>query len=326
MARLEPAVTTSRTRVILDTDPGVDDMLAMCMLRATSSIDLLGITTVFGNAPLDQTTRNALLLAERFDLRCPVVRGAAVPMPGAPAPRYALDVHGRTGLGDEDWPDPQRTVASDDAAGFIIETVRRFPGEVVLLAVGPLTNLAQALHRAPDLAVLVKAVVAMGGAFGTGGVTGNITPAAEANFYQDAIAADRVCAARWPLTVVGLDVTAKSVLSSQTLQEMRDHGGPHGAFIWRVSRAYERFYQGKGIPGICLHDPAALAYIVQPSLFTGRMGPVRVITDGEAMGHSIQKPAGQGFGPSVWDDRPDQQVLIDVDVAAFVALFRRLCG
>lgn len=273
--------------LILDTDPGIDDAMALFFLRAQPSIHLHSVTTVFGNSDIVTTTRNARYLVDRFAIDVPVIAGAAEPLRGK---RHipALKVHGNDGLGDSGlargvMPRPHET----PAWRHICETVRQHPGEVTLLSIGPLTNLALALCNDPHIARLVREVVVMGGAFGTKGRQGNITPHAEANFYYDPDAADAVLAANWPVTLVGLDVTSDCILSTDRAREMDRNGGEIGHFLWQISRGYAAIYRDfDGIDGFCIHDVAAAAYVVQPEWFQCEAGSLTVTTTGSERGAS----------------------------------------
>src|SRR6185437_15919771 len=190
-------------RIILDTDPGIDDALALVLALDSPEVQLEAITTVHGNVPVEMTTRNALGLLEvagRSDV--PVARGSAQPLVRAPVD--AKYVHGPTGLGTLALPEPQTSVVTQSAADLIIERVQAAPGEVTLVPIGPLTNLALALRREPAIASQVREVVIMGGALR---VPGNVTPAAEFNIYADPHAAQVVFKAGWPIRLVALDVT-----------------------------------------------------------------------------------------------------------------------
>lgn len=318
----------SRHKVIYDTDPGVDDAMALVFQALHPDIELLGLTSVFGNATIETTTRNARFLAGRFAAGVPVARGAAAPLK-CTAPDPLAWIHGDNGLGNI-------ALNTADAAAldarpahrFIIDTVRAHPGEVTLLAVGPLTNLALALADDPQIASLVKQVVIMGGAFGTDGVLGNVTPAAEANILGDPDAADSVLGAAWPVAIVGLDVTQRTIMSHEYLASLRDRGGAAGQFVWDVSRHYEGFHeQSAQLAGIYVHDSSAVAYVLAPHLYTTRSGPVRVLTDGIAAGQTIQKPSTMPVPAPAWDSRPDCKVCVEVDVPGMLALYERtICG
>jgi inosine-uridine nucleoside N-ribohydrolase len=313
---------TEKTLVIFDTDPGIDDAMALLFLKAQPDLELAAITTVFGNAETDITTRNALYLTERFGLDVPVYAGATRPLAikRLPAPTF---VHGHDGLGDAGvLDDVARAPAEGEAADRIIAIVRANPGRVVILAVAPLTNLAIALERDPGIAEQVKGVVIMGGAFAWGGKRGNVTPVAEANVHNDPHAADKVFTAAWPVTAIGLDVTSHIVASHADAVDLAE-GGAAGRFLHDISRGYEALYRRtQHVDGCCLHDVAAAAYLVAPELFTLRSGAVRVVTDGIAIGQTIQKLDGHVYGPNAWEGHPSKLVAADADFAGIVDLYK----
>lgn len=303
----EPAVK----RIILDTDPGVDDALALIYLRAQPCLRLEAITTVFGNADIDTTTRNALYLRDRFAPGTPVYRGAEAPL-SRPRGASPVHVHGHNGLGDIDLGDVAPSAPeAGSAAESIIALVRVYPGEITLLAIGPLTNLALALRAAPDIANLVDQVVVMGGAFGEGGRGGNVTPFAEANIHNDPEASAEVLAAAWPVTLVGLDVTGLCVLSTAAIRGLARDGGETGRFVETVSRDYVAAYgRFDGLDGCCLHDVAAAAYVQEPELFKTQTAGMSVTLKGERAGQTQ------------WDlDGRAQTACLGVDVPLLVAHF-----
>ncbi|RKP46410.1 nucleoside hydrolase [Trinickia fusca] len=321
----------SQHKVIYDTDPGVDDAMALVFQALHGDIELLGITSVFGNATVETTTRNACYLAARFAPGVPVARGAQAPLKRT-APEPLGWIHGDDGLGNlgvSATLDGEARAALDarPAHRFIVDTVRAYPGEVTLIAVGPLTNLALALAEDPQVATLVKQVVVMGGAFGTDGIHGNVTPAAEANMLGDPDAADIVFGASWPVAIVGLDVTQKTIMTTDYLAAIRDRGGEAGRFVWDVSRHYEDFHRASAeLDGIYVHDSSAVAYVLAPHLYTTRSGPVRALTEGIAVGHTVQKPVSLTVPAPDWDDRPSCTVCVGVDTEAMLALYERtLC-
>jgi inosine-uridine nucleoside N-ribohydrolase len=318
----------SKHKIIYDTDPGVDDAMALVFQALHPDIELLGVTSVFGNATIETTTRNARFLAGRFTQGVTVAQGAAAPLKRA-APQPLAWIHGDNGLGniELDTTD-EATLDARPAHRFIIDTVRAHPGEVTLLAVGPLTNLALALADDPQIAPLVKQVVIMGGAFGTDGVLGNVSPAAEANILGDPDAADIVLGGAWPVAIVGLDVTQPTIMSREYLASLRDRGGVPGEFLWQVSRHYEAFHeQSAKLQGIYVHDSSAVAYVLAPHLYTTRRGPVRVLTEGIAVGQTIQKPSTMPVPAPDWDSRPDCTVCIGADVPGVLALYEdTICG
>ena len=309
-------------KVIFDTDPGIDDAMALLFLAASPEVELIGITTTFGNGTIETTTRNALYLAHRFGIAAPVARGAGAPLVGAPADPPDF-VHGGNGLGEVALPE---TIAREPdprpAHRLIIDLVRANPGEVEIVAVGRMTNLALALREDPGIAALVKQVVIMGGAFGISGVLGNVTPAAEANIWGDPLAADEVTAAAWPLTMVGLDVTQQTRMPTDYLRALGDEGGEAGQFIWEISRFYEDFHRQGGVDSIFVHDSSAVAYLLRPGLFETRPGAIRVVSEGLAFGMTIQKPADVAFPPGDWDGRPAHRVCTSVDSEGLRQLYR----
>ncbi len=315
-------------KVIYDTDPGVDDAMALVFEALHPDIELIGVTSVFGNATIDTTTRNACYLAGRFAPGVPVARGASAPLEIEP-PLPLAAIHGDDGLGNA-GSSADGAVSPDARAAsrFIIDSVLAHPAQVTIVAVGPLTNLALALAEDPSIASLVKQVIVMGGAFGVGGVNGNVTPAAEANMFGDPHAADLVFGAAWPVTIVGLDVTHRVIMTTAYLASIRDRGGDPGRFIWDISRHYEAFHRDtENLAGIYVHDASAVAYLLAPELFTIRKGPVRVLTEGIAAGQTIQKPEGMPCAAPAWDSRPSCNVCVGVDADGVLALYERvLCA
>ena len=314
---------TTPTKIIFDTDPGIDDAMALLFIQASPALDLLAVTTVFGNADIDTTTRNALYLKDRFGLKAPVYKGASKPLtrPRNPSPTF---VHGENGLGDVELTGlvPAQPEAKP-AYQAIIDLARANPGEITLVAVGPLTNLALALQADPEVAVLLKAVVIMGGAFAVAGKPGNVTPVAEANIWNDPEAADLVFTAPWFVTAVSLDVTTQVVMSPAYMEDLEATAGPAGEFLNAISKPYARFYGGRdGIVGCCVHDAAAVAFVIDPSLFDVRRGSIRVITDGIALGQTCQMVEGELFGPSAWDGHPVQAITVGVKAEGLLRLYR----
>ncbi len=300
-------------KVIFDTDPGVDDAMALLFLHHHQEIDLLGVTTVFGNATIETTTRNALFLKREWKIDAPVARGAGetfIPhRVSHEPPKY---IHGDDGLGNIGVPEViDLPLDPRPAHRFIVDTIRANPGEVTLVAVGRMTNLANALKEDPEIVSLVKEVVIMGGAFD---MNGNVTPAAEANIHGDPEAADIVFTASWPVVIVGLDVTTKTVMTRQQLADIRDAAGSSRVrLLFDLSQFYIKFYEGRVADGMVVHDSCACVYVVAPELFTTRSGSVRVVCGGIADGATIQKPDTRGFGPSDWDNLPSQKVCVDID-------------
>lgn len=312
--------TSARHRIIFDTDPGIDDAMALVFAHLCPDIDLLGITTTFGNASIEQTTRNAVLLERTFGMSCPVHQGAGAPLVIA-ADEPPAFVHGHDGLGDAGLEGPAVTDPGD-AVGFLIDTVRAHPGEVSIVAVGRMTNLALALERDPGFAGNVKQVVIMGGALGRDGHGGNVTPCAEANIIGDPHAADRVLGAPWPLTMVGLDVTMKTRMTPRMMDHLAARGGEAGAFVNRIAAHYRAFYASTlGSEAFPVHDFSALACLLAPELYVREQGALRVVTEGIAMGQTLFAPPVRDWPDEHWGGLPAQSVCVGVDADAVLQMY-----
>jgi inosine-uridine nucleoside N-ribohydrolase len=193
---------------------------------------------------------------------------------------------------------------------------------VSILALGPLTNLALALRLDPGIATLVPQVVVMGGAFGWYGRRGNVSPVAEANVRNDPHAADEVLAAPWPVTMVGLDVTSRCVFTTEDARRLAAEGGEAGQFLWDISRDYEALYKEHDkLDGCCLHDVAAAICLLEPGIFSTNRGPIRVVTEGIAIGQTIQPASGLSFPASAWDRVPPQQACNEVNVKQLMQVY-----
>lgn len=265
-----------RRAVIFDTDPGQDDAVAILAALASPELDILGISTVAGNIPLDLTTKNALKLLElagRTDV--PVHAGCDRPLGRALV--TAEHVHGETGLDGPDLPEPVIAPGALHGADFIIETVRaREAGTVTLLTLGPLTNVALAFAKAPDIVPRLQGLVMMGGGCFEGG---NITPAAEFNVYVDPEAAAMVFRSGVPITVLSLDVTNNMRSTKARIAAFSDLGNASGKAVAAMLAFSERFdvekYNWEGAP---LHDPCVTAYVLNPAIFEGREVNVEIET------------------------------------------------
>jgi purine nucleosidase len=310
--------------VIFDTDPGIDDAMALYLLARHPALDLRAITTVFGNASIDVTSRNGQLLAALFDQQVPVAKGAAGPLHVDAEREFSVHVHGDDGVGGMAAMIEAEVPALDARPAYqlICEMVNAEPGVITLIAVGPLTNLALALRHDPGIAAKVHRVIVMGGAFGTAARCGNVTPVAEANIINDPEAADLVFSADWPVVIVGLDVTHETVMSEAYLSALQGRGGRVGDFLWQATRHYQDFYSSvDGINGVYAHDASAIVFAIEPAAFTLRAGPVRVVTEGIARGQTIQdfrKPSG---AVTPWSGCPAQQVCIAVQAERVLAIF-----
>lgn len=306
-------------KIIIDTDPGVDDAMAILFALKSAEIELVGLTTIFGNVYTDLATQNALRLVEfagRPDI--PVAYGAELPLI-VPLSYVADFVHGADGLGNTNQLPPQGQAVDQSAAQFIVDMVMAQPGQISLVPIGPLTNIALALALEPRIAENVAEVVIMGGA---ATVNGNVNPAAEANIIHDPHAADIVFSANWPLTMVGLDVTMKTIMSDDYLASLKAAGTRTTDFIYDISRFYRIFHDQYHLAGIHTHDPSAIAYIIDPTLFTTERGPVRVLTEGMAMGQTLLDRRQHWLKPNAWTDRPAVNVCLDVDSEGLLTLYK----
>jgi purine nucleosidase len=264
-------------KIIIDTDPGQDDAVAILLaLASPAEIEVLGLTAVAGNVPLELTARNARMVCELAG-RPDLAVHAGCDRPLLQPLRTAEHVHGRTGLDGPDLPDPTMPLAAPHAVDFIVETLRSHPpGSVTLCPLGPLTNIATAFRRAPDIVPRVAGIVMMGGAYFE---VGNVTPAAEFNIHVDPHAAAIVFGAGVPLTVMPLDVTHKALVTRPRNDAFRALGTPVGSAVARMTDFFERFDKEKyGSPGAPLHDPCVIAYLLRPELFSGRHVNVAVET------------------------------------------------
>ncbi len=302
-------------RILIDTDPGVDDAMALLLAVASPELDVLGVTTVFGNgADVSTMSRNALAvlsLAGRTDI--PVATGAATPLV-APYPGRGKAVHGENGLGGVAIPDSRRGPEAQPAARFIIEQCRAHAGEITLVTLAPLTNVALALRLEPRLPELVKEVVVMGGAVNVGG---NITPAAEANIYNDPEAARIVFNAGWPIVMAGMNVTCQVRVAEAYLAALAQAGNRAGRFIDAAAQAYLAFYRSEGEDGICMHDVHTIMYLIQPDLYRSTAVTVDVELQGElTRGQTVADWRNR------WGRTPQTNLLTTVDAEGFKQEFR----
>ena len=260
-------------RIILDCDPGHDD--AVALLVAAAHTDLVGITTVGGNAPLAKTTRNAIIVRDLLGIDVPVHAGADRPL--VATPHNAPDVHGESGMDGADLPEPSGPPASDDAVGFIIDTCRATEG-LWLVPTGPLTNIALALRAAPDLAGRIAGISLMGG-----GSFGNRSATAEFNIWGDPEAAAIVFRYGGPLVMAGLDVTHQFQATPERIAEVRAVGGRLATILADLFTFFSGTYVGRHhhMRGAAVHDPIAVMALTHRDLFTIERLHVDVETHGE---------------------------------------------
>jgi purine nucleosidase len=308
--------------VIFDTDIGIDDAMALLFLNAAEAISIKAITTRFGNASIENTTRNALAVSEMFDINVPVYRGAAEPLSTRLGKGYPKHVHGNNGLGDIQLPVPRKQAESESAAESLVKLSLQAEEKISIIAVGGLTNIAAALAIDPDFAHRIEQLVVMGGAFGYQGHRGNVSPVAEANIASDPKAADIVFTSAIPTAIVGLDVTHEVLMDQQFIRELTENAGAAGEFIADCLQHYLNFYQSiSGKPQCPLHDSSAVAYLLRPELFTTISHPVRVVTEGIAIGQTIHSNDDRKYVSEAWDNIPDSTLCTDVDAAAVLQFY-----
>jgi purine nucleosidase len=256
----------SPTRIIIDTDPGVDDALTFLLALASPEIQLEALTTVQGNVTVEKATHNALSILELVNAsHIPVVQGCSHPLIKSPH-NSGEAVHGTSGIGEAILPEPKTKPIEGFAVDYLIERVLAEPGELSIFPIGPLTNIAFAIRKEPRFAKAVKELVIMGGAIRSGG---NITPLAEFNINEDPHAAHIVFHSGIPITLIPLDVTYKCLLTSDDLDRLNKINSPIARFVRDATATYMDFYlQYEGFKGCALHDPLTLATVFAPEIFS----------------------------------------------------------
>jgi len=341
-------------RTIIDTDPGVDDALALLLAMRSPELKIEAITAVAGNVPLELTLPNALRMVEvagRTDI--PVAAGGKAPLVRRLV--TAAYVHGENGLGGTVFPEPKTKAIAQPAAELIREIARKYPNEITLLTIGPLTNIATALNSDPELAALIRSLVMMGGSLSGG----NITPAGEFNVYVDPEAARIVFQSGIPVTMVGLDVTRKTSLTDEHLGVLEQGSGAVNQAAAKIARNAIQHNRNQGfLVGPNMHDSLAVAALMDPSILKWKDYYVDVetageLTAGETVGYSpssgdlrrlpeMEKQAAlnmsiRGSAPTLASTKtspiirdkfvPNTKVAVDVDSAKFFDLFiGRLSG
>ena len=300
-------------KIIIDTDPGQDDAVAILLALASPELDVLGITAVAGNVPLPLTEKNARIVVEltgRDDV--PVFAGCDAPLSRKLV--TAEHVHGKTGLDGPPLDDPSLPLQPKHGVDFIVDTLRKEPsGTVTLVPLGPLTNIATAFEKAPDIVEKVQQIVLMGGAYFE---VGNITPAAEFNIYVDPEAADIVFKSGARIVVMPLDVTHKALTTAPRVDAFRAIGNTAGRMVAAWTDFFERFDKEKyGSEGAPLHDPCTIAWLLQPDLFSGREINVEIETQSEL---TLGMTVADWWGVT---DRPANALFVgDLDADGFYAL------
>lgn len=308
-------------RIIIDTDPGVDDALAILLALASPEIELEALTTTQGNVTVERATRNALAVLELAKAgHIPVAQGSSLPL--VQPLRASAIVHGESGIGNSRLPEPKNKQSPMHAVDFLIEKTLAEPGEISVFAIGPLTNLALAIRKEPRFAKCVKELVIMGGAIKEGG---NVTPLAEFNIFVDPHAAHVVFHSGIPITLIPLDVTHQCILKQSHVERLNKIKSPVSRFISQAVEDYMKFSLDRGHAGCALHDPLTLAAVIAPQLLTLKEYFVDVdMAGGVSMGNTFADFHNVSGKPA------NMKGAMDVRGGEFVGLFlqrmENLCG
>ncbi|XP_052167317.1 probable uridine nucleosidase 2 [Oryza glaberrima] len=323
-ARNGHRIPPTEEKVIIDTDPGIDDSVAIMMAFEAPGVKVVGLTTIFGNCTTSHATRNALILCDRAGRpEVPVAEGSAEPLKGG-KPHVADFVHGSDGLGNTSFPDPTTTnKVEQSAAEFLVDKVSESPGEISVLALGPLTNIALAMKKDSSFASKVKRIVVLGGAFFA---AGNATPSAEANIHSDPEAADIVFTSGADIYVVGLNITTQVYFTDKDMLELRNSKGKHAQFLCDICKFYRDWHvHSYGVDALFLHDPVSFTALVHPEYFTFKKGVVRVETQGICKGHtSMDMGLKKWNSDNPWTGYTPISVAWTVDVPKVLAYAKEL--
>ncbi len=298
----------SKIPVIIDCDPGVDDALALMLAHQINTLDVRAITTVSGNVPADITFRNGRNLVSFIGWEVPVYPGAQKPL--MRQVHTASEVHGADGMGGIVLPESNAPKETEAAWDVIYRIAKECKGELQLIAVGPMTNIAIALAKYSDLPQLIRRIVIMGGA----AIGGNVTPAAEFNIYVDPEAADMMFASGIPIHMCGLDVTMKAYMTKPELEEMAAIGTKECKLFRDVVQHALKLFETWGMDTVALHDPAAVLYTADDSIFRGEEAGVRVETKGK---RTLGKTVTDLYSDKQFDEH-HAVVVTDVDREAFL--------
>ncbi|KAJ1401424.1 Ribonucleoside hydrolase-like [Sesbania bispinosa] len=327
-------------KIIIDTDPGIDDAMAIFLALRSPEIQVIGLTTIYGNVYTTLATRNALHLlevAERTDIPVaegshvtltlevaertdiPVAEGSHVTLTKGTKLRIADFVHGADGLGNQNFPPPKGKPVEESAAAFLVHQAKANPGKVTVVALGPLTNIALAIQLDPDFTKNIGQIVLLGGAFA---VNGNVNPAAEANIFGDPDAADVVFTSGADVLAVGINVTHQVVLTSSDREKLASSNGKFAQYLTKILDVYFSYHhEAYNTKGVYLHDPTALLAAIDPSLVTCMEGTVRVQTSGITRGLTILYNKQKRFGEiTEWSNKPTVKVAVTVDAPKVVKL------
>ena len=313
----------AKKKMILDLDTGVDDALALAYAVADPEVDLIGIVASYGNNLLDVCAENSLKLLELLgQTDVPVYKGLphSSTTDSFEVMQVSKDIHGNNGIGDVELPAPKRAVEAESGVDFYIEAAHKYGKDLIIIPTGPMTNLAAALEKDPEIAHLIGNVTFMGGALT---VEGNVTDVAEANINQDAKAANTVLQSDLPLTMVGLDVTLRTLLTKKETQQWRDLGTKAGKAYADITDFYIDAYYNLGIDknGCALHDPLAVGVSIDPTFVQMISLFMKVNYDEHNYGRTI------GDNSRLNDPNPNVKVAVNVDKERYLKVFmERLNG
>ncbi len=310
-------------KVIFDTDPGVDDAMAILMMAGHPDIDILGFTTTFGNVSVKTATKNARYLSQMIapfvGKNIPVYKGVCKPFMYETTEGYAEFVHGDGGMGGLFVPEVDTPYETISGAEYIIESVRQSPHQISLIAVGPLGNIALAMMLEPNLPKLCKNIFIMGGSFFR---QGNISPSAEANIYNDPHAADMVFGGDWheSSAIAGLDITYSAPMHRTWIEDLST-ANPMAKWMAECADFYMKIYeQGLGVDGVFCHDAIAVAMMTNPEMFECVQGTIRVATDDMSRGNTIMR-LNDTVPNAYWQNRTPMQAGVKIDADGFLSLY-----
>lgn len=310
--------TMAKRKMILDLDTGVDDALAIAYALADPEVDLIGIVSSYGNNLLDVCAENSLKLLELLGhTDIPVFKGLphSCTTDHFDVMQVSKDIHGDNGIGDVELPAPSRAIEEQSGVDFYIEAAHKYGKDLIIIPTGPMTNLAAALKKDPEIADLIGNVTFMGGALT---VEGNVTPVAEANINQDPKAADEVVKSNLPLTMVGLDVTLRTLLTKNETKQWRELGTASGKAFADITDFYIDAYYDLDIDkrGCALHDPLAVGVGIDPSFVSTISLFMKVVyQEGPYYGRTI------GDNAKLNDPNPNVKVAVNVDKERYLKAF-----
>jgi len=311
-------------KIILDTDIGVDDALALILALKSRELQLEAVTTVSGNVHVDKSTKNALKILELMGRRdVPVASGAAKPL--RRKLHTAEHIHGKDGLGDSGLPEPKIKPVDKNAVDLIIEKISENPGEIILVPIGPLTNLALAIKREPQVTEKIKGIVLMGGAYGvTPYGYGNVTPVAEFNIYTDPEAAKIIFESGIKITAIGLDVTTdpEALLTWRDIERIKKAGSEAAEIITRIlEKPMSIMERRTGRRAVAIHDAMAVSYLIWRDLFTVKKYRVDIETKGEfTTGQTVTDRRPETLRGDIKTRKPNVHVCTSVKGRKFISL------